>query len=291
MKVLHFPYSRHGRRGFTLIELLVVIALIALLAAILFPIFGRARAAASKAVGISNMRQIGTGTMMYVQDYDEHYPYYKWDMMVCKELVVTGNPGQLSYRDPAYFHHTQAAWCNALQPYIKNLGIFQDPGDRTRQRPDHCIYFPLERYSPTVGPEVSTYISYGWNEYASGKSYAAYQNPAQDLMWSDDAGLVLVDTWDRFTWTDDLYVRRAIWNDLTWGTHCGLSPDPRASAVPGSVAITQWECLKKGIRHETGTNVAFMDGHAKFVHSRNLREVGPDNGQIIPGPGSVIPRY
>src|SRR5438128_816636 len=67
--------SRRGR-GFTLIELLVVIAIIAILAAILFPVFAQARAAARKASCISNANQIGKATMMYVQDYDEtYYPH------------------------------------------------------------------------------------------------------------------------------------------------------------------------------------------------------------------------
>src|SRR5579872_2890780 len=66
-------------RGFTLIELLVVIAIIAILAAILFPVFAQAREAARKAVCISNNRQIGLGAMMYVQDYDEMYPTNAWN--------------------------------------------------------------------------------------------------------------------------------------------------------------------------------------------------------------------
>src|SRR5947209_8086151 len=59
--------------AFTLIELLVVIAIIAILAAILFPVFAQAREQARKTVGISNLKQLGTATMMYVQDYDERF--------------------------------------------------------------------------------------------------------------------------------------------------------------------------------------------------------------------------
>src|SRR5262245_57150515 len=62
------------KRGFTLIELLVVIAIIAILAAILFPVFARAREQARKATCLSNLRQMGTAVTMYVQDYDETYP-------------------------------------------------------------------------------------------------------------------------------------------------------------------------------------------------------------------------
>src|SRR5690606_11463989 len=61
-------------RGFTLIELLVVIAIISILAAILFPVFARARESARRASCLSNLKQIGLASMMYVQDYDEKYP-------------------------------------------------------------------------------------------------------------------------------------------------------------------------------------------------------------------------
>ena len=64
---------RRKPRGFTLIELLVVIAIIAILAAILFPVFARAREAARKTSCLSNMKQIGLAAMMYVQDYDETF--------------------------------------------------------------------------------------------------------------------------------------------------------------------------------------------------------------------------
>src|SRR5690348_11021219 len=65
---------RRARRAFTLIELLVVIAIIAILAAILFPVFAQAREAARKATCQSNLKQIGSGLLMYIQDYDETYP-------------------------------------------------------------------------------------------------------------------------------------------------------------------------------------------------------------------------
>ena len=64
------------RKGFTLIELLVVIAIIAILAAILFPVFARARENARKSNCLSNLKQLGNGMMMYVQDYDECFTGY-----------------------------------------------------------------------------------------------------------------------------------------------------------------------------------------------------------------------
>lgn len=95
--------STAGRKqsGFTLIELLVVIAIIAILAAILFPVFAQAREKARQVSCLSNMKQIGTASMMYVQDYDETYPMSKstvgtrtsdWRVMV-SPYIKNGNPG------------------------------------------------------------------------------------------------------------------------------------------------------------------------------------------------------
>jgi len=92
-----------NRRGFTLIELLVVIAIIAILAAILFPVFARAREKARQTSCLSNIRQIGTATMMYAQDYDECCPGHGGD----------ANPAE--------------AWPDMLLPYCKNGQIFRCP--------------------------------------------------------------------------------------------------------------------------------------------------------------------
>src|SRR3954465_10134691 len=93
----------HGR-GFTLIELLVVIAIIAILAAILFPVFAQAREQARATACLSNCKQIGTAILMYSQDYDESLvPWF----------VGTGLP-----RDQ--WRHDLNSWPRNLQPYIKN---------------------------------------------------------------------------------------------------------------------------------------------------------------------------
>src|SRR5437016_5406048 len=88
--------SQKARRGFTLIELLVVIAIIAILAAILFPVFAQARERARMSACLSNMRQIGTGMMMYAQDYDETLPHIRFTCKVGHCYI----------------------WKNALRPYL-----------------------------------------------------------------------------------------------------------------------------------------------------------------------------
>ena len=100
------------RRGFTLIELLVVIAIIAILAAILFPVFAKAREKARQASCLSNIKQISLGFLMYCQDYDERTPCNYWNVA---PVTVQGFT-------TAYFSSMTATY-----PYVKNSQIFQCP--------------------------------------------------------------------------------------------------------------------------------------------------------------------
>jgi prepilin-type N-terminal cleavage/methylation domain-containing protein len=97
--------KRRSLSGFTLIELLVVIAIIAILAAILFPVFAQAREKARQSSCASNLKQLGTAVLMYTQDYDETYP--------------TGI--QQDWWD--------STWYRVTASYIKNDGVFRCPSD------------------------------------------------------------------------------------------------------------------------------------------------------------------
>ncbi len=106
----HASQSTHKSTGFTLIELLVVIAIIAILAAILFPVFARARENARRTSCLSNLKQIGLGIMQYTQDYDETYPSYG-----------------------TYIGNTDAApfWTTTVQPYLKSTSLLRCPSSLT----------------------------------------------------------------------------------------------------------------------------------------------------------------
>src|SRR5438093_252086 len=108
------------RRAFTLIGLLVVIAIIAILDAILFPVFAQARDKARGAFCLSNMRQMNLATMQYVQDYDEAFPF----------LNVRWGPSGGATR-------AETGFDQPLMPYIKNTGVFTCPSDAgARNAPD-----------------------------------------------------------------------------------------------------------------------------------------------------------
>jgi len=108
---------RTERRGFTLIELLVVIAIIAILAAILFPVFARAREKARETSCISNLKQIGLAVHMYADDYDGMLPFAAEYPFAGPIPVVGGiSPGGQSIVD-------------SLAPYVKNKQVFRCPSD------------------------------------------------------------------------------------------------------------------------------------------------------------------
>jgi prepilin-type N-terminal cleavage/methylation domain-containing protein len=105
------------RKGFTLIELLVVIAIIAILAAILFPVFAQAREKARQTGCLSNVKQIGHGIQMYVQDFDEHIPRNAF-----------ADPPRVQEGD----HFTNCSsprWMDVIQPYVKNTDVHNCPSD------------------------------------------------------------------------------------------------------------------------------------------------------------------
>jgi len=104
------------KRGFTLIELLVVIAIIAILAAILFPVFAKAREKARQSSCLSNMKQIGLGVMQYVQDYDERFP--------------RGS----GYTAPATLIANYGEWYMTCEPYMKNTQIMHCPSSSNTNR-------------------------------------------------------------------------------------------------------------------------------------------------------------
>jgi prepilin-type N-terminal cleavage/methylation domain-containing protein/prepilin-type processing-associated H-X9-DG protein len=154
------------RRGFTLIELLVVIAIIAILASILFPVFGRARENARRSSCQSNLKQIGLGMMQYTQDYDERY--------LLQDLT------------------TGLSFAHILQPYIKSKQIFLcpsasgEPYNTTQPYPNNGKDHVWRAISTTPTGEIVG--SYGMFGNLEDSSTAEVQNVSTTAMFFDAAG-------------------------------------------------------------------------------------------------------
>ena len=118
-----------NRKGFTLIELLVVIAIIAILAAILFPVFQKVRENARRTACLSDMRQIGMGAQQYLQDNEEHlFPCVRYSGTTVAPLsrAIPGSDGTIAVTTPDRY---TLLWWNTIMPYIKSNAVFTCPDD------------------------------------------------------------------------------------------------------------------------------------------------------------------
>jgi len=168
----HFGGKRRIK-GFTLIELLVVIAIISILAAILFPVFARARENARRASCMSNLKQIALGMMQYTQDYDEHFPKYRVP-------AVSSNTAAVPY-----------GWAESLQPYIKSIQVFQCPSettafDSTQLPGDSASDYTDYAYNLWIGGYYISATS-GGGLASIGLSQAALTSPSLTVLLTDYA--------------------------------------------------------------------------------------------------------
>lgn len=229
------------RNAFTLIELLVVIAIIAILAAILFPVFAQAREKARAITCISNLKQIGTASMMYLQDYDEVIVPSWWGKG--PGWSGGGYPGNQRFQD-------------GLQPYIKNTALFNCPSDTAK-----IAYQPTSPNSKEGDADFYNSISFP-GSYAINATYwdgsdkvhnpvgrplAAVQKTAETIIFADL----------RSYFTPPCGGGGWHTPEIEWGNknacqatfYPNLNP-PMLGQMPG--------------RHSLGANVAWIDGHARF---------------------------
>ena len=200
--------SPKRRHGFTLIELLVVIAIIAILAAILFPVFARAREKARQASCTSNLKQIELGMRMYAQDYDET------NVPVANAGNVVGGNG--------------IWWMIIIQPYIKNIQLLACPSYGGNA--GYCGNGGCEGSAPS--PDPYRYMGgYGINWGANGWKDGALAKPAETIHVLDSPCVV-------------------------------AQQAPNWPQDPGNEA--NW------LRHNEGCDIAWFDGHAKWMKKNNI---------------------
>jgi prepilin-type N-terminal cleavage/methylation domain-containing protein/prepilin-type processing-associated H-X9-DG protein len=258
------------REAFTLIELLVVIAIIAILAAILFPVFAQAREKARQTSCLSNLKQIGLGAVMYAQDYDEVFP---------------GN-----FANGAY----QQYWFTVLPPYIQkgqgNIGGFSRDNASVAggvytcpsAAPDENVLdstnYPGKTLTYVIAGPTAWYNFLGAGVRGGGPPMAAYTRPAETA-WLTDNGMkrngpdrVLIQRGD----TAPRRIFRGL--SLVGGvTAVGTGPAsdaPTAVLDVASVADgirTPYTGFRRiAYRHSGGSNLSFVDGHAKWFKAEAI---------------------
>jgi prepilin-type N-terminal cleavage/methylation domain-containing protein/prepilin-type processing-associated H-X9-DG protein len=220
--------KQRKKLAFTLIELLVVIAIIAILAAILFPVFARARENARRASCMSNLKQIGLATMMYVQDYDERYPMAifgdigntgankrdkadGWcDNMPCAKFSVNDGHGA---GGSGYIW----SWMDLLQPYTKSVQVFVCPSQK-----------------------IDYYGGYGYNSFISNLKHGGIPVNQASL--------------------DNVSITAMMMD-------CNNAYN--AYAEPQQDSFNPLKESRNSAPHLDGYNMAFADGHVKWLNKNN----------------------
>ncbi|WP_309708539.1 DUF1559 domain-containing protein [Armatimonas sp.] len=237
------------RSGFTLIELLVVIAIIAILSAILFPVFAQAREKARSISCLSNMKQLGTAFMMYTQDYDETFPI---------GVQEDWNNG----------------WPTTVQPYVKSLGVFRCPDDGDLTQPDWTagwagvpISYATNGYQNWNGSTWSVFgligISQAWmGSGAAARTMAVVNKPSETILLAEKHNhdvMKLGSDGNLSGWGAGNTLTGVNWWD--WDAPGELPDGTRAltAAYPNgrNGAVTA--------KHNERGNFVFADGHAKSM--------------------------
>lgn len=228
------------RKGFTLIELLVVIAIIAILAAILFPVFARAREKARQASCQSNLKQIAIACNMYMSDYDNTAPYLNRGPGNQTDDWVNGSPVISSTG--------KYTWAVSFQPYVKNAQIFQCPSRNPQMTRGGCGWHPL-RWN-TYG------INYGavnGGRWCNHRNEADIQDPAGLITFSDGCG------------------RGFTCFRTSPGARCPHATyDPNANIGLSGRSGNPWGF---GLWHNGQANYAFFDGHVKTLKDVQQRQL------------------
>jgi prepilin-type N-terminal cleavage/methylation domain-containing protein/prepilin-type processing-associated H-X9-DG protein len=225
------------RRGFTLIELLVVVAIISILAAILFPVFARARENARRASCMSNLKQFGLAMIQYTQDYDERYP-------PSSSGGHDSNPPGGSWLGNASDGSPLWTWAQILYPYHKSVQILVCPSGE-----------PTYTAFPIRGHYGANYQLIQQPAISNPLSIAAVVAPANTYAMMDSGNYTV-------TYLSGMSTNATPNN----GSYIpGIGDAANITCTATSTSYTRFEGDCQSGRHFGGINMAFADGHVKWL--------------------------
>jgi prepilin-type N-terminal cleavage/methylation domain-containing protein len=260
------------RSCFTLIELLVVIAIIAILAAILFPVFAQARAKARQITAISNLKQVGNAVLMYLQDNDETFP-------MTMETISSGKPDTVSYWATQNYQE-------ALNPYIKmgrgvakKENIWFDPGDPDKSQStmwgsftDNGLITGVPRTLASINePAGTVYATLRGDKWSQlvGVAIPSPLPPTNDPFWQTEYFDMCLDPWDEAADSTSTY---------HWSKGNALPP---CSLFPNASPCGTWDLQIAKRRYGNMTLISYCDGHAKATpFERTFRDVSNNEWDI-----------
>jgi prepilin-type N-terminal cleavage/methylation domain-containing protein/prepilin-type processing-associated H-X9-DG protein len=250
---------RSPTKGFTLIELLVVIAIIAILAAILFPVFAQARDQAWQTTCLNNCKQLGTALQMYAQDYDEGFPSWPFK---------SGAGGLFSsqvFKDWGY-----SSWVPVLMPYVKNEGVFACPnGPKTGTSwPNQAIAGP-KGAQMVVNLAISEYIENRDNGFPTLAAISGARNgPAEVTVIAESCFNGIYQDW-----SDGFKIPDRANNFGLWRFYCANEGGKN--------------CVGRHKGH--GINAVYADGHAKFTPGGRIQGGAADKREYPIVNPNIVP--